>query len=70
MPLFLFLTVHPASRSSPQALIGTSIMIWNSTPVYKSTLVNIVYMNYNLAKYLIGKTRFTEFKLPRSERSV
>jgi len=28
-------------------------------------LINIVYMNYNIAKHLIGKTKFTELKLPR-----
>ena len=33
-------------------------------------IVNIVYMNYNLAKQLIGKTRFTELKLPRIQIQV
>ena len=29
-------------------------------------IVSIVYINYNLEKHLIGKTRFTELKLPRT----
>ena len=31
-------------------------------------IVSIVYINYNLEKHLIGKTRFTELKLPRRIR--